>query len=400
MVLSDIVRFMKPAEILLAMGLAAAAGLGQNGPLAPQISAGEQPLVRVNVDLVQVDAIVTDAKGNHIGDLKPEEFEIQENGQKQRIANFSFVSSAVGGSGVNAAPVAVAGKGTATPPMPPARLAPGQADRTIAIVVDDLGVSEQSFAAIHTALEKFVDREMGPGDLVAIVTTSGRLGGLQRLTSDKRLLRAALDKFRSLPNHRPGVTDDDFTCAWYNHKAAQPVADVQDEDAWLGGAICTDCPAELDPHRELENDHRSAYYGLLSLSALGRLIDGLRELPGRKSVLLFTEGLPLVRGQGWGETNSQVTEGYEAFVNHANRSGVTVNTIDPRGLVGGFVTSERGHSSGDAWRIAGGRVAPDSANATRYGASDGRHLDGQRQRPFRIDRAGDARPGGLLPDRL
>jgi VWFA-related protein len=176
---------------------------------------------------------------------------------------------------------------------------------------------------------------------VAIITTSGRLGALQRLTADKRMLRAAVHKFRSLPNHRPGVGEADFTCAWYNHKSEGGVStNVQDEDTWLTGAYCPGCPQEVDPKRELENDHRSRYYGLLSLSALRRVVDGLRELPGRRSILLFSEGLPLVRGQGMGETNSQVTDAYESFINHANRSGITVNAIDPRGLPASFATAE------------------------------------------------------------
>jgi hypothetical protein len=47
---------------------------------------------------------------------------------------------------------------------------------------------------------------------MAIITTSGRLGALQQLTADKRVLRAAIDKIRSAPLHRTGVLDADFTC--------------------------------------------------------------------------------------------------------------------------------------------------------------------------------------------
>lgn len=304
-----------------------------------QSSADEQPLVRVDVDLVQMDVVVTDSKGTHIADLRPEEFEILEGGKPQRITNFSFVSNARTTTALTVQDLAAA-------PMAAARIAPGQARRTIAVVVDDLGVSEQSFMAIRAALEKFVS-QVEPDDLVAIITTSGRLGSLQRLTSDKRLLKAAVDRFRSLPNHRPGVGDDDFTCIWYNHQASGATAGVQDEDAWLAGQVCDGCARELDPHLELENDHRSAYYGLMSLSALRRVVDGLRELPGRRSILLFTEGLPLVRGQGTGETNRLLPDSYEAFLNHANRSGIVVNTIDPRGLMATFDTAERSHSGGD-----------------------------------------------------
>src|SRR5258708_10233410 len=167
----------------------------------PQPAPPEQPLVRLNVDLVQVDAVVTDAKGNHVTDLKPEEFKIFEDGKAQRITNFSFIQD--GTRAVTTLALAVDGQRMPPPPVAPARILPGHANRTIAVVVDDLGLSEQSFSAIHQALERFIDQQVQPGDLVAIIRTSGRHGELQRLTADKRLLIAAVNSFRSLPNHRP-----------------------------------------------------------------------------------------------------------------------------------------------------------------------------------------------------
>ncbi|MDR3718565.1 MAG: VWA domain-containing protein [Bryobacteraceae bacterium] len=321
--------------LLLAMAAGAAPGPAQNSQQRPT---DQSPLVRINVDLVQMDVVVSDAKGNHVTDLKPEEFEILENGKPQRITNFSFLSDERAGA-VATAPDA---KDKKAPPVPPARITAGEASRTIAVVIDDLGVGEQSFMAIHAALEKFIDQQVGPRDLVAIITTSGRLGALQSLTSDKRLLRAALNKFRSIPNHRVGVLDDDFTCVYGGLGAAGPAA-PSDEDAYLIWKIAQGSPPRYkgeDPLLELENDHRSVYYGLLSLSTFRRVVDGLRELPGRRSILLFTEGLPLVRAHGRGEVNTQITDGYEALLNHANRSGIAVNTIDPRGLIATFETAE------------------------------------------------------------
>ncbi len=40
--------------------------------------------------------MVTDAKGNHIGDVTPEEFEILEDGKRKAISNFSYLSSKKG----------------------------------------------------------------------------------------------------------------------------------------------------------------------------------------------------------------------------------------------------------------------------------------------------------------
>ena len=45
----------------------------------------------VSVNLVQVDAVVTDAKGHHVTDLRPEDFEVTEDGKPQKITNFSWI---------------------------------------------------------------------------------------------------------------------------------------------------------------------------------------------------------------------------------------------------------------------------------------------------------------------
>ena len=305
---------------------AGATGLAQNPRPEPT---REEPLVRVTVDLVQVDVIVTDRNGNHLSDLESADFEVLENGKPQRITNFSFIA----GQGVPAAPHSTVGQHVvALPPIAPARLAPGQANRTIAVVVDDLGIGEESFASVHRALERFVEEQVQPGDLVALITTSGKLGALEQLTADKRLMRVAVAKFRSIPNHRPGVQDSDFSCVWFNHRLGAPTSGIQDEDGYLGRSLCGSDP-HMDPCQELINDHRSEYYGRSSISALRPVVDGLRELPGRKSILLFSEGVPLMRGQGTGDVNEALKAAYNAFLNHANRSAVAVNTIDPRGLL-------------------------------------------------------------------
>jgi len=315
-------------RVSAALLFAGATGPAQNPRPEPT---REEPLVRVTVDLVQVDVIVTDRNGNHLSDLESADFEVLENGKPQRITNFSFIAGQA--PRAPAAPHSTVGQHVvALPPIAPARLAPGQANRTIAVVVDDLGIGEESFASVHRALERFVEEQVQPGDLVALITTSGKLGALEQLTADKRLMRVAVAKFRSIPNHRPGVQDSDFSCVWFNHRLGAPTSGIQDEDGYLGRSLCGSDP-HMDPCQELINDHRSEYYGRLSISALRRVVDGLRELPGRKSILLFSEGVPLMRGQGTGDVNEILKQAYNAFLTHANRSAVAVNTIDPRGLL-------------------------------------------------------------------
>src|ERR1051326_3730512 len=63
------------------------------GALLAQNSAPD-PVIKVSVDLVQMDAIVTDSQGHHVAGLKPEDFRILEDGKPQQITTSSYSSQA------------------------------------------------------------------------------------------------------------------------------------------------------------------------------------------------------------------------------------------------------------------------------------------------------------------
>lgn len=46
---------------------------------------------RLGVELVQVDAVVTDARGRHVTDLTIEDFEIIQDGRLQPVSAFAYV---------------------------------------------------------------------------------------------------------------------------------------------------------------------------------------------------------------------------------------------------------------------------------------------------------------------
>src|SRR5258708_4103504 len=56
----------------------------------------DQDVVRINTNLVQVDVVVT-KDGKQVTDLKPEDFEIFEDGKPQKITNFSYISNVPAG---------------------------------------------------------------------------------------------------------------------------------------------------------------------------------------------------------------------------------------------------------------------------------------------------------------
>src|ERR1041384_3685115 len=59
---------------------------------AKKESQNPEDVVKVTTNLVQVDAIVTDKQGRPVTNLRPEDFELSENGRVRQITNFSYIS--------------------------------------------------------------------------------------------------------------------------------------------------------------------------------------------------------------------------------------------------------------------------------------------------------------------
>src|SRR6266700_1565830 len=111
----------------------------------------DDDVVRITTNLVQVDAVVTDKNGKPVTDLRPEEVEIYEDGKPQKITHFSFVSLPTPG---NSSTEAITKADKNASPMPPVLLRREQVRRTVALVVDDLGLSFESAYYVRHALKK------------------------------------------------------------------------------------------------------------------------------------------------------------------------------------------------------------------------------------------------------
>ena len=224
----------------------------KNSPGSPT----EDEVVRITTELVQIDAVVTDRDGNPVTNLRAEDFEILEDRKPQQITAFSYVSTDNKSIASVAPPPLTL---TNAPPLPPAPLRPEQVRRTIIFVIDDLGLSFSSISAVRSGLMKFVDEQMQAGDLAAIVRTSGGSGALQRLTNDKQQLYAAIEKAR-------------WDGADHNRAGAQLFA-----------------PRGPFPVRG--GDARDSLAG--TILSLKNIVSSLKVLPGRKSVLFFSDSFEI-----------------------------------------------------------------------------------------------------------
>lgn len=297
--------------------IVAAAGLFGQTPTPTPKQQDDSDVVKISTNLIQVDVTVTDGKGKIVTDLKPEDFEIYENGHKQKITNFSFVSSV---RETTEKPAAV---DKAAIPLPPSQLRPEKIRRTVALVVDDLSLSFESAYQARRALKKFVDEQMQDGDLIAIIRTGAGIGALQQFTSDKRILYAAIDKVKWNPLGSGGIS------------AFAPIESSPDTSlqATTDPTPTPDnTPASTGAGQSLE-DFRSSVFATGTLGALKYIVTGMSQLPGRKSVILFSDGFKMFEQDESGfKEEGRVLEFLRQLVDTANRSSVVFYTVDARGL--------------------------------------------------------------------
>ena len=276
---------------------------------APADDPQDIDVVKITTNLVQIDAVVTDRRGRHVTDLRPDEIEMFEDGKPQKISDFSYIKI---GRPAEAAAEPTKRSEPALVPGPPKPIRREQVQRTIALVVDDLRMSFDSVRFTKEALKKFLDQQMQPNDIVAIIRTAGGTGSLQQFTANKQQLYAAVDKLKWVP--RIG-------------NSAQAFASIKQETLDIGERNMLDNTNELDDLNQMRKD----LFAVGTLGALNYLINGLGEMPGRKSIILFSDGFTIFNPSE-PAGNSRLLTSLQLLLDQANRAAVVVNTIDVRGL--------------------------------------------------------------------
>jgi VWFA-related protein len=300
-------------------------------PLVQEIQKPDaDDVVRITTNLVQVDAVVTDKNGKVVTDLKPEEIRIMEDGRQQKITNFSY-------NVLESLPEPARKENSATidknaAPAPPTRLKLDDIRRTIAIVVDDLGLSFESTHFVRRALKKFVDEQMQSGDLVAIIRTGGGMGALQQFTSDKRQLYAAIERVKWNSIGRSGVS---------------PFDPLEPPTPGPHGP-------EIDAAKEELNQFREDMFSVGTLGAVSYVVKGLRQLPGRKSVLLISDGFRIYNTDDT-TRNYLALERLRRLVDEAGRASVVIYTMNATGLQYFGLTAADNPGPGDVQEMLNGR---------------------------------------------
>ena len=286
---------------------------------------------RVGVDAIRLDVVVTDGDGNLVTDLTADDFEVRQDGKPQQVTIARYVP-------VDAEPPATLDSRTvatsaAAPVVGGQRLTPGDVQRTIVLVVDDLGIAWINMEPTRKALRRFVAEQVRPTDLVALVKTSVNAGVGHQLTHDRRLLNAAIEQVKWTGFSRRGIASFDAVNAVLPTSSGTPGPGVG-ANFGFERSDPTDL-GRLDQLRESMS--AGGTLGMLQLA-----IRGVRDLPGRKAVVLISEGVALFERDpdGTYQPALLVRDQLEGVVDRAMRVGVVVYAIDPRGLQTGGLTAE------------------------------------------------------------
>ncbi len=300
------------AGLLAAFFSAALAGQTPTPTQTPKPVQNDDDVVKISTTLIQVDVTVTDNAGKIVRDLRSDEFEIYENGQKQNLTNFSFISQ----PGAPAKPeIKKPNKNDPVIPLPPLKLRPEQVKRTIALVVDDLGLSFESVYFVRRALKKFVDEQMQPNDLVAIVRTGSGAGALQQFTSDRSQLYAAIENLRWNGLGRSGIS---------------AFAPIEASAMETSGATQEEIDADAKRMKDF-NAFREDIFSVGTLGAINFIVKGMKELPGRKSIRLFSDGFVICTPDS-PDRCTRIKDSVRQLTDLCNRASVTIYSFDARGL--------------------------------------------------------------------
>lgn len=300
------------ARVIFGLGLLVAGGAWVQAQQGPPTGAASEavPAVqfRQEVNYVEVDAVVTDAQGNFVRDLRKEDFQVVEDGKPQNVTAFSLVDI----------PIATADRPlfAAAPILPDVSSNKEVFDgRLYVLLLDDLHTNPLRSQMVMKAARQFIEKHMADNDMAAVVHTSGRVDASQDFTRNKALLLRAVDKFigrklRSLTLERVDIIN----------RQVDPSQNVSS----------TNPSGRIDDPNDLERGF-NARNALLSIGSISGFLSGVR---GRhKALLLFSEGIDYDTFDPFNSRYaSAVMDEVREAIGAATRSNVSLYTVDPRGL--------------------------------------------------------------------
>ena len=289
----------------------------------------DQDVIKVTSNLVSLDVIVKDKRGKPVTDLKAEDFTVSENGVPQKIEFFDSTLSSLGVTGQSTDAVT----STEQKPQSPA----GFPRNIIALVLDGQSTELGNLKHVREGMLKYIRERITDNDSVALFSISGGLQLLQPFTHDKGALTTAVEKaydssIVSKTSEARGISEN-ISALRDKISGGPPGDSVASSPA--AGAAGSAMAEKMIAQRMLEEyiQLRSALSTQQTrpvLAALAAIAEGLRSVPGKKTLVMFSQGFVATEALDW-----QV----QSTIDLANRANVAIYIIDSTGLTGGTPTS-------------------------------------------------------------
>jgi VWFA-related protein len=307
--------------------------LGQQQPqdiAPPEQQEQDEDVIRISTDLVQTGVAVFDRQGRFVEGLKKEDFELKVDGKPVEVGFFERV---VAGAVVEEARLAAASGNSGAKVLGAAKetivaTAPDRG-RVVVFFVDDVHMAPDSMKRAKETISKFIDREMGQNDLVAVASASGQIGFLQQYTDNKAVLKMAVDRlsyksFATRDIEPPVMTDGQAVLIEQGNKDVQDYF-VQETVKMLN--VPRPKAEDVVKRRARVLRLQSSSLSKATLSSLETLARRSAGLPGRKLVFFISDGFPV------DAISSDIPERMRKIADASIRSGVVIYTMDARGLV-------------------------------------------------------------------
>jgi VWFA-related protein len=275
------------------------------------------PVIRTGAQEVLLDVVVRDKKGKLIRDLKPEEVQVFDEGTVQKVNSFRLVTGSE--------PVALGSTDTE-----PKKLDPLRQIRLVTLLFT--GLDNEARRLSRSAALDFLGKQVEQNVFISVFTIDRQLHVLQQFTNDRELIKQAIDKATS--GHLLEFTARSNAIRQELVKVKDSLANSgtpsmpgrgSSDSSSAGQSAATAKMAQMtldilgySESLYREDASRASLYSILAL------VKDQAMLPGRKTVVYFSDGL---------DVSESMTEQFKDIIAAANRAGVSVYGVDARGLM-------------------------------------------------------------------
>ena len=314
----------------MATGVCPALVCAQTPPVQDQ-----DEVVRFRSNEVRLDVVVKDKKGRPIKDLKSTDFEVLEDGVPQKVESFRFVTREAPASASETKDNNSPGATPTTTTTPGKRSAP----TVTALVFDRL--SPEARALAKKAGLAYAEEGMASGGFTGVFGIDQSMRTIQNFTDDPQLVKDAVERatgtaISTFTSGAPRMRDNTERSTALSQQiqssssgaaaagAAQDSAGAAAAGADVAQASIAQALLEmenqmLDHYERLERDQQ----GFATINSLLAVISPMQNLPGRKTIIFFSEGLKLP---------PSIAQKFPTVINAANRANVSIYSIDAAGL--------------------------------------------------------------------